>query len=1716
MQSSWVNKFLHYKLTEIEDKKTPQKGNKYRWLRRIARSMLGVLIVLILLLLFIRSPWGQSIIIDQAVSYVKGKTGTDVQLDAAFITFDGDIRVEGLYLGDLKNDTLVYSKSLEANIALLPLLKGTGFEVDDVEWDGLTARVKRVDSVSGFNYEFLMDAFATAPDTTASEPLDIKIGTINLTNFDIIYQDQVDEMDASANFDELFLEMNTLDLDKMIVDIETLTLKNAVVNYEKDVVTAFAKAKQDTDPTKDTNLAESITDSANDSPLPLLKAGKIRLDNVVMNYNSEPDGIVLRTDFGIMETSIPKANVESSDILVSYFNLEDSNVAVHMSDVAANTTAPLESNDPTTFQWPDMKVALKKLDFKNNNFLYTVNGAVPSRNQLNPDAVSLQEITVDLSDFNLGDHKAAVTINELKLKEISGLSVNDLKGSISITDEKLDVSNLYASVNKSSLSGNLNLGYPNIDALINNPERLNVQVNVPQYNFNLSDVYAFIPELAQNEYVSKLAQKPLNGKLITSGSTRNLKLDSFIVNWGASTSINASGSLQNVTDVDQLSFNIDTINAVTTRATILNFIKEEDLGITLPENARLKASAFGTITDVKTKANLTTSYGAIALDGSFKNDKIIEFNAGVKLDTFNLNKMLAMEGLGNLSLELTTSGSGNDISTLDVVLKGEILEFAYNDYPLKNIPIEGKMKNGKGDVSTEYRDDNINISLTADATLDTDITKANAQINVVGVDLRAFGITSQNVKAAGNLGVSYEGDGINYKVNSTIEDGIAVFDNQSYLLGNVDVAAFVQPDSTSVDIHNKMLDLELRSNVDPENLTVALERHINRYLTTSTAMDTAQPVVMKIKGNISPAPILRDVILPGLQALDTINIAVDFDEKERRLNSDVKVAYLKYADSEVDSLVISSASDDQNLKFQLGFKKIASGPVNIKRTAMTGIVAGNTLNLDFTSYDDEEKLMHFASTLSRKRDQNGLENLIFNLSVDDLILNKQPWTIPSNNEIAVGESKVLFNDFKLTNGDQSIELRSDRPNATNEHVAMLINNFRLQGLLSFLNSDEKLATGKVNGEFVLDDIYGATGFIADLQITDFHAMETPLGVLKLDAKSLDASKYEMNLSVKGEDVDIVLDGDYEANEVAAKLNLDLDINKVAMSTLAGISDGFLKDGSGSINGTFKVAGTTANPEYDGVLKFNNATASVSMLDTSFTFKNEEIKIDNAGVYMNNLAITDSNGNPFTIDGTIGTENLLQPTLDLNLKAVNFTALNSTAKDNDLYYGKATFDASAKITGTTDVPVIDLDLTVKNVTDVTYVLPATELDLVERDGIVQFVNKVNPDAILTQTEEESATLTGFDITANFKVRREAKVTIIIDPETGDQLQVSGDADFKYRMTPNGRMTLAGRYEISEGFYQFNLYDIVSRRFDLAKGGSVTWSGDPFDANLDVSAIYKVETSASAIMASQTSGADLATQEKYQQRLPFVVYLNIDGELLKPEISFKLDLPEDEQGVLGGEVYSRLQQLNTQDQELNKQVFSLLVLNKFFPTSGTDGSNGGTATIARDNLNQALSDQLNQYGGQLLGKTGIDFNFGLDSYTDYASGSGQERTQLDVTASKKLLDDRLIVSVGSEVDIQGSAQDGEEAPVIGNVSLEYLLTQAGQWRLKGFRRNQYDNVVDGQLVVSGISLIFTKEFNEFKNLFAKTVLTENQKARKEEEEELKKKEDSESKTTEEIKN
>ena len=878
------------------------------------------------------------------------------------------------------------------------------------------------------------------------------------------------------------------------------------------------------------------------------------------------------------------------------------------------------------------------------------------------------------------------------------------------------------------------------------------------------------------------------------------------------------------------------------------------------------------------------------------------------------------------------------------------------------------------------------------------------------------------------------------------------------------------------DKHNKILQLSLESNANPKSFSKAVNRHISSYFSRDIKLpDSIQrPVKLYVKGQIVEAPVLNEVFLVNVQKLDTVKIAVDFDQAERKLKADIRASQIVYAGNELDSLAFTMDTDQEKFIFDFGFNNIKGDPLDIPRTRIKGNQQNNEMSLSFNSVYKDSTLINIKSQIT------GIsKKLRFHVLPDSLILDRNAWQTPEDNEILITNDNLEFNNFRFSRDNEIVELSNKIEGVSQNHVGITFENFKLSEVLNYLNPAKELAKGSLNGKLIAVEPYGNMGLLVNISVEQLNLLDVDLGLLTIDAKSKGGNSYDFDLALKEGEVDLDLTGDYVATQNDAKLNLDLNINEFKMRALEGFTLGEVKDADGSFSGKFNVTGSSAKPEYDGQLNFKNAAFTVTKLNAPFTLANETLKINNEGLFMNNFTVRDENQNKLVMTGDVGTESFINPTFNLNIKAKNFQVLNATKDDNDFIYGKASFNADVNLTGDLQIPKLDAKLTVNDGTDVTYVLPTSSVAIEERDGVVIFVNRENPDAVLTQTTEKTAIFTGVDMNAFLKKGKEAKITIIIDQETGDNFEVFGDGEFNYNMNPNGRMTLSGVYEIAGGHYEMNLYKLVNRRFELAPKSRVSWSGDPFDAKLDVKAIYSLK--ASALMASVSSGADPSVKNKYKQVLPFNVYLNIDRQLTKPEISFDLDMPVDEQGAISGQVYSRLQQVNNQEDELNRQVFSLLVLSRFYPESGIDGSAGSFATVARDNLNDAVSDQLNTFSDKLLGSSGVQLDFGLDSYTDYQGESAQERTQLDIAAQKKLFNDRLIVRVGSEVDIQGSGSNDESAPIIGDVSLEYLITENGRYRLKGFRKNQFENIIDGQTIVSGIALIFTQEFNQFDELW-----------------------------------
>ena len=1647
-----------------------RKHFKFRrsWAKIIVRLTVGLLLFFVVLVLFVRSPWGQHIIVDKVVDYVSDKTGTEVSIDKLFITFSGNVFLEGLYLADQENDTLLYSKKLEASVALVPLIRGNTINIKSLQWSGVIAHITRDSANAKYNFDFLADAFSNPSDTVTSVKPKIHIGAFNFKDFKIDYNDGLNGIKGDLKLGTLDLEMEEVDVVGMRFTIHSMKIANSDITYKQ---------------WKSFESAENEQSSTN---LPFFKVDELHLEQVKLNYESLPDSVVGNINLGHLIMELPKLDLTRNLMFVNRFNLNDSEIILKQ---FSNTKAQADStNSSNEFKWPNWDIEAKEIVLHNNHIVYQ-RSTIPSINRIfDPGNINVTALNLDTNGFYLKNKTAGFTITAMSFEEQSGFNLKNLALDLKTSDTEFVLSDLQLTANESSLSGNLALQYASLNRFLDRPELAKVEANFPLIQLDINNAFIFGPELKNNKYLVALSQQKIQQNGVKLNGTLNaLKISNLNLKWGLQTSMAISGTVYDILDADKLQVEIKQLAVQTKKADVLKFVDEEQIGISIPQIISLNGNLKGGLSNIAADLKLKIPEGNIDISGTLANRSQFLFDTKVSVDSLDLGQLLKNQELGRVSFQMESSGAGLSMNTLNANIKSNFGQLGYYGYDFSGLLLDGYIENGTGHVNLNFKDENLDLTLQNEVELDTIASKIKTLLDVKGADLYALGMTQEKIKTKFKLNVDFKGNARTFDIHSTLYDGIAVFDKKQYDFGTFELDANASNEKTSIHIESEILKSDLISNTGPTGLFTALKRHFESYLEDATLSDTiTDPVKLKLDFVVHQAPILNEVFLQGLDQLDSISGAISFDEKAHQLTADFMAPMILYGNSKMDSLQLNINANQNDLKFDLGWAALESDSIRLGRTYLKGIIANKALELDFIALDKEEKLLHIQSELRKTND-----TIHYRIKPSELILNRQQWSIPENNEMLIAKNFIGVKNFEFTNGLQKVTLSSSLPTISNEHLGLVFENFQMESIASLLNSENILATGQVKGEFVLEYPFGDSGILADLSVSDFNVMEIPFGELSLQANSKDIKQYDFNLSLKGVNADLDLTGDYQAAQSGAKLNLDLALNDFQVSVLEKFSNEYISAAKGGISGTAKVSGTIENPVYAGHFNFNDASAVVNTLNANFTLPEEQIRIDNAGIYLNNFMVTDAVANIFSLNGNILTADITNPSFDLALKANNFSLLNSSKKDNELFFGKVKMSADLSIKGNLMVPKIRGNLSINEGSDFTFIVPESQLDIIERDGVVLFVNRESPDDIMTrqnQNESSSRILKGYDIGATLKVDKNSSFTIVIDEKTGDNFKVAGIGDFDLRLEPNGRTNLAGKYEITDGHYQASLYNLVKRKFQITPGGTITWSGDPFDAVLDVRAIYEVETSASGLMAAKTTGQSTATINKYRQGLPFFVYINVDGKLLNPEISFNLDMPEDKRGALGGEVYTEVQQLNTQQDELNKQVFSLLVLNRFFPGSSSDGSNGGAASIARDNVNKVLSGQLNNFSNKLLGKSGLELDFGLNSFTDYQGATPQERTLLDVSASKQMFNNRLIVQVGSEVDVAGSNQDSQSTPLIGNVSLEYLLTEDGRFRIQGFSKNEYEGVIDGQVLVTGIALIFTREFNKFKDLWEKAILDE----------------------------
>jgi hypothetical protein len=293
---------------------------------------------------------------------------------------------------------------------------------------------------------------------------------------------------------------------------------------------------------------------------------------------------------------------------------------------------------------------------------------------------------------------------------------------------------------------------------------------------------------------------------------------------------------------------------------------------------------------------------------------------------------------------------------------------------------------------------------------------------------------------------------------------------------------------------------------------------------------------------------------------------------------------------------------------------------------------------------------------------------------------------------------------------------------------------------------------------------------------------------------------------------------------------------------------------------------------------------------------------------------------------------------------------------------------------------------------------------------------------------------------------------------------------------------GVLEFTEGAYNFTLYDIINKEFDIKPGSRISWYGDPYQGLLDITATYRQLASLLPILSDQSVAASQASDPatvidpQLRRKYPAEVELKLEGQMLKPRISFDLfarDLPQnvDLNGrniSLNFEFQAFKSKLD--EQELKRQVFSLIVLRRFSPPDAFNTS--GTIT---NSMSEFLSNQLSYW------LTQVDQNLEID--LDIGSLDEEAFNTFQLRLSYSFLNGRLRVTRDGTISNQYRASDNIST-IAGDWTVDYLLTQDGKLKVKMYSRSNY-NQINSQLgtqsaVTTGVSLLHTQNFNEFKDL------------------------------------
>lgn len=1516
---------------------------------------------------------------------------------------------------------------------------------------------------------------AVAVDTVEgkSYPLLVTAGKIDLRNVNVLLDDEISGMHYSNAVTHIGTSNSLFSIGSSMGTTDELYLDSSQIVFSS--------------PRADTTTAE--TDHAADaSPMPWIFSGKkINIRHTSIKYDD-----------------INKPRAEGLDY--AHLNIKNLNTGIKGFRFSQDSTTALIEQlafaDSSGFQLDSTHVdfAFTNKGIKANELYLKTPGTLIQRSvEVKYDSIAAITTAPQNSSVNVNLDHSRIAFNDLFLlvpalkKSLNGFTNQyiDINTQLKGTLAQLDLPYFQLS----GLSGS-RLSARGTLYNITDTNKFAFDIFILQGNFFKRDFIKFIPQ-------DKLASfKDVPESFNLAGHFKGNKNDIVADISTSAKDFSFSGhvNLNDISDPAKLKYDVAVSNLSTDKNLITGFIPPEALAsINLPQKITAAGTLTGNTNNIKTDMKVKTSYGDLAVKGfvnNIKNTDAATYDLVLNTGGFDAGKLLMQDSIfGVIAGTFKAKGTGFDYKKMRSSIEADIASAVYNKHNYKNAKIKADLDNGEIVSKGSIDDDpavKLNYDLTANVKGEYPTVKGMIRIDTVQLKELHFYEDTLNLSLTTNIDLqNLQPRNLNAAL---LLDSIRVqLKDRRYELDSVSLVGSSSAGIDSIILRSPFADADAGGAFDYDKVALSLQKFINGYYKIPGYQppnidipDQQLAVHAVIKNN----PIITDAV-KGLD-YDNIDIKGNYvsADKDSALKFNVQTNRLVYNGTRFSHVAADVHSSDNMIHYEAGFDTLNTTGNTLYVTSVKGTVANDSIVLTARTADKAKKdWFAISGTAAIKED-------VYSFRMKDtLLLNYEQWNVSPGNYLSYSPRGIIVNNLLLTSDTASISVKSQQL-TENSPIDINIDNFNLKSITSLVNQDTLLFSGILDVKANVSDLdKELPGFTGNASINNLTFKQASLGDLNFTAKKQSENNIAADLSLAGNGNDITANGNYYLNQSENQFDVNVLLKKLNFKTIEALSGGEIKNASGNITGELKAGGKFADPRWNGEINFDTTSFSLAMFGAPYKINKQKIILQHPSIKFPEFIIKDSLGHDLKIDGDITIRSMEDIGLNLDINTQDFIFLNARKGINSQLYGYGALDANISVTGTAVAPNIDGDIEVNNESDITLVLPESSYAKDDGKTIVRFIDRdtfdINPPVVGFEeaTKPQAAFGKFLNYNLNIQVNKEASLSILLDPSTGDQIQVQGDARLNAGVDPGGNIVLAGTYELDKGYYDLH-YQFLERKFNLIKGSTITFAGTPLNASVNITAEYIANTNSRDLLSSEVSDVNPTLANSFNQKLPFRVILKLSGQLNKPTISFDIELPEQGSNVLNSElrttIENKLQQIRSDPASINKQVFSLLIFGRFVSEQSSDffKSNGSDfSMLARQSVSQFLSSALNQIASDIF--KGIDIDLNLNSYNDYSNGGNTQRTDLNVAVSKKFANDRIIVSVGQNFGIEGqdaaAKASGSNSGFRPDISIAYRLTRDGRYLLRAYTKNQFEVTVDGYVVETGLAFVVTMDYEKFRQLF-----------------------------------